>query len=48
MIAFLEAVFEIENFGEACYLYECIAPMRALFMQKTAPTKYKKVAIRIS
>ena len=38
-----EATFEVENFGETCYLYECISAMRALFLQRTAPTKYKKV-----
>lgn len=38
-----EATFEIDNYGEACYLYECISPLRALLLQKTAPSKYKKL-----
>ena len=38
-----EGTFEIEDYGKPCYLYECIAPLRALFMQKTAPAKFKKV-----
>ena len=38
-----EGTFEIEDYGKSCYLYECIAPLRALFMQKTAPAKFKKV-----
>jgi len=38
-----EGTFEIEDYGKSCYLYECIAPLRALFMQKTAPAKFKKI-----
>ena len=38
-----EGTFEIDDYGKPCYLYECIAPLRALFMQKTAPAKFKKV-----
>jgi len=38
-----EGRFEIENYGEACYLYEGIGALRALMTQKTAPSKYKKI-----
>ena len=38
-----EGTFEIDDYSKPCYLYECIAPLRALFMQKTAPNKFKKI-----
>ena len=36
-----EAQFEIEEYYQPCYLYECIIVMRALLLQKSAPAKYK-------
>ena len=38
-----EARFEIEDYSEQCYLYECINVLRALMLQKTAPNKYKQL-----
>ncbi len=38
-----EGTFEIESYDSPCYLYECIAPLRALLLQKTAPAKFAKV-----
>ena len=38
-----EGTFEIEDYQNSCYLYECLAPLRALMTQKTAPSKYKKI-----
>ena len=38
-----EGTFEIDDYGKPCYLYECVAPLRALFLQKSAPLKFKKV-----
>ena len=38
-----EGRFEIEDFTVPCYLYESVAPMRVLLMQKSAPKKYKKI-----
>ena len=38
-----EGTFEIDDYNSTCYLYECIAALRALLLQKTAPSKYKKV-----
>lgn len=35
--------FEIDSYDEPCYLYEGLATLRALMMQKTAPNKYKKI-----
>ena len=43
MTFILEGTFEIDDYNTTSYMYECIAPMRALLLQKTAPTKYKKV-----
>ena len=40
-----EGTFEIDDYGKPCYLYECVAPLRALFMQKSAPHKFKKVRL---
>ena len=40
---FSEGRFEIEDYTSPCYIYEAIAPLRVLLMQKTAPKKYKKV-----
>ena len=42
-LCILEGTFEIEDYNSTCYLYECVAALRALLLQKTAPTKYKKV-----
>ena len=39
----LEGTFEIDSYDEASYMYEGIAALRALMMQRTAPTKYKKI-----
>lgn len=36
-----EAQFEIDEYYQPCYLYECIIVMRALLLQKSAPAKYK-------
>jgi len=36
-----EAKFEIDEYFQPSYLYECIIVMRALLLQKTAPSKYK-------
>jgi len=36
-----EATFEIDEFFEPCYLYECITPLRALMLQKSNPKKWK-------
>ena len=41
---FLEGTFEIEDYNTTSYMYECVAPLRALLLQKTAPAKYKKVS----
>lgn len=38
-----EATFEIDTYGEPCYLYECLLALRALLFQKTAPNKYKRL-----
>ena len=38
-----EGTFEIDDYNSTCYLYECVAALRALLLQKTAPSKYKKV-----
>lgn len=38
-----EGTFEIESYEEPSYMYEGIAALRALMMQRTAPTKYKKI-----
>ncbi len=38
-----EGTFEIDAYDAPCYLYECVAPLRALLMQKSAPTKFKKL-----
>ena len=43
ILLFLEGYFEIEDYNTTSYMYECIAPLRALLKQKTAPKKYKKV-----
>ena len=42
-LLFSEGRFEIENYQDHCYIYECVSPLRVLLMQKTAPKKYKKV-----
>jgi len=36
-----EATFEIDDYSEPCYLYECLLVLRALLLQKSAPQKYK-------
>lgn len=36
-----DAKFEIEDFNEPCYLYECVTILRALVLQKAAPNKFK-------
>jgi len=36
-----DAQFEIDEYFQPCYLYECITPLRALMLQKTAPSKWK-------
>jgi len=36
-----DAKFEIDDYSEACYLYECIIALRVLLLQKSAPNKYK-------
>ena len=41
MPAQTEATFEIDEFFEPCYLYECITPLRALMLQKSNPKKWK-------
>ena len=41
---FTEGTFEIDDYNTTCYMYECVAPLRALLKQKTAPKKYKKVS----
>ncbi|XP_059097587.1 SET domain-containing protein SmydA-8-like isoform X2 [Tigriopus californicus] len=38
-----EGLFEIESYEEPCYLYECVTPLRALLLQKTAPKRFKKI-----
>lgn len=38
-----EARFDVDDYFVPCYLYECVAPLRALLLQKTAPGKFKKV-----
>ena len=43
LIFFSEGTFEIDDYNSTCYLYECVAALRALLLQKTAPSKYKKV-----
>ena len=43
-ISFSEAQFVIDDYNIPSYLYECIGPMRVLFMQKSAPKKYNKVS----
>ncbi len=43
-----EGFFEIDDYTQPCYLYECIAPLRALMLQKTAPKKYKEVSTLIA
>lgn len=40
---FAEGTFEIESYEEPCYLYECVLPIRTLLLQKTSPSKFKKV-----
>ena len=41
-----EGTFEIDDYNSTCYLYECVAALRALLLQKTAPSKYKKVNLK--
>ena len=36
-----DAQFEIEDYDQYSYMYECIIVLRALLLQKTNPTKYK-------
>jgi len=36
-----DAKFEIDEYSEPCYLYECVLALRALLLQKAAPNKYK-------
>jgi len=36
-----DAKFEIDEYYQPCYLYECIIVMRTLLLQKSAPAKYK-------
>ena len=42
----IEAPFEIEDYTTTCYLYECVAPLKALMLQKTAPSKFRKVIFK--
>jgi len=37
----VDAKFEIDEYFQPCYLYECIVVLRALMLQKSAPSKYK-------
>ena len=41
MPAQTEASFEIDDYFQPCYLYECITPLRALMLQKSNPKKWK-------
>ncbi len=41
-----EGTFEIDDYDSPCYLYECVAPLRALLLQKTNVGKFKKVMKR--
>ena len=36
-----DAQFEIEDYDQYSYMYECIIVLRALLLQRTNPTKYK-------
>ena len=43
-----EGTFEIDDYQSNSYMYECVAPLRAIMLQKTAPTKFKKVSFFLS
>jgi len=38
-----DAKFEIDDYSESCYLYECVTILRALVLQKAAPNKFKSL-----
>ena len=44
LLSIPEGRFEIEDFTSPCYIYECVAPLRTLLLQKTSPKKFKKVS----